>query len=408
MLDKPIFTNLSPKFANIALITLMTLMYIAICAEADMYVPAFPQMIKFFGVAESKISLTLSINFVGLCVSGLITGPLSDSYGRRKVLLGGLTLFMASSLGCVMTDSFDWMLFYRLMQGIAASIPMVVAGAALFDKYPPEKAGQVLGVLNGIISATMAGAPIVGAFLCEIFDWRANFVVILGLAVISFLGTLLFLEETLPKNKRRTFNLPAISKAYITLSKSLKFICYTVIASAPITIIIIYVANLSVILVNYLGMDLVTCSYYQSTTMGMFIVFALLSAKLISAKGADYTKNLGGIIALIGSIMLFAISQIDKTNVNVIALSMAFISGGGALMIGTFGLKALSVFPDMNGTAMAMMTAIRQLLASGLVILSEVMFDGTIVPVATIILVYAVVCVICNIMVWYNERSAVN
>ena len=228
--------------------------------------------------------------------------------------------------------------------------------------------------------------------------------VILGLAIISFLGTLLLLEETLPQNKRRSFHLPAISKDYLKLSKSIKFLSYTTIATFPLVSIVIYVANLSIILVNHLGMDLVTCSYYQASTMGTFIIFSLLSAKLIDTKGADYTKNLGGILSIIGTIMLFAVSWLDKTNANMIALSMAFIAAGGATMLGTFGLKALSVFPDMNGTAMAMMTAIRQSLAAGLTILSEVMFDGTIVPVAMIICGYAVVCVMCNVMVCYNEK----
>lgn len=77
MLEKPIFNKLSDKFYDLALLTLVTIMYIALCAEADMYVPAFPQMIKYFGVEENKIQLILSINFGGLCVSGLVTGPRS-------------------------------------------------------------------------------------------------------------------------------------------------------------------------------------------------------------------------------------------------------------------------------------------------------------------------------------------
>ena len=404
MLDKPFFKQLPPKLADIALITLCTIMYITLCAEADMYVPAFPQMISAFGVAESQISLILSVNFAGLCVAGLVAGPLSDSYGRRKILLGGLLLFMISSLGCVATNNFSWMLFWRLLQGMAASVPAVVAGATLFDKYSPEKAGKLIGILNSIISAAMAGAPIVGAWISEIFDWRANFIVILALAIISFLGTILFLEETLPQNKRRALNIASIGKDYLKLSKSLKFLTYTLISHFPITVIIVYIANLSVILINHLGMDLVTCSYYQATTMGMFIIFSLLSVRLIDKKGVDYTKNIGGILTIIGSILLFTVSQLDKTNVNIIAVSMCFISAGGAMMTGVFGLKTLSVFPDMNGTSMSLTTAIRQLLTTGLVILSEILFDGTIVPVAMIICGYAVVCVICYAMVCTSRQ----
>ncbi len=405
MLEKPLCSKLSNKIVDFASISLITIMYITLCAEADMYVPAFPQMINYFGVAENQIQLILSINFAGLCLAGLVTGPLSDSFGRKKVLLGGLLLFVISSAGCVYTSDFYIMLFWRLLQGIAASVPMVVGVATFLDKYAAEKAGQLIGMINSVIAASMAGAPIVGAWISQIFNWRANFIVILALATVSFLGTLLFIEETLPKNKRRSFHLAAIGKDYIKLLKSFKFMCYGLIVNFPFTAIVVYIASLSVILINHFGMDLKEFSYYQASTMTTFIVFSLLSIKMIGKKGLDYTKNLGGILALIGSIGLFCISQIDQTNINIICLSMAFIAAGGAMMSGTFGMKALSVFPEMNGTAMAIMTAIRQSLASGLVILSEIFFDGTIVPVAVIIFSYAAIAAVCYAILCYTSST---
>ena len=378
MLDKPIF-QLSAKTFDIIFVSLVTIIYIGLCAEADMYVPAFPQMIEYFGIEENKISLILSINFIGLSISGLVVGPLSDCYGRRRVLLGGMLLFVISSVGCISTNNFTLMLVWRFVQGIAASVPMVVAAASFFDKYTPAKAGQIIGFLNSIISASMAGAPVVGAWVSEIFDWRANFIIILALAVISFVGTLLFVEETLPTNKRKTFNLISICQDYLTISKSLKFMSYVLIGIFPIAVIILYVANISVIMINHLGIDLGTFSYYQATTMAAFMIFSLVSVKLIDKKGVDYTKNLGGIIAAIGSFLIFYVSQFDHSNVNIICVAMALIASGGAMMMSTFTLIALSIFPEMNGTAMAMMTAIRQFFASGLVIVSEMFFDGTIV-----------------------------
>jgi len=403
MLETPLFSKFSNKFYDIMLITLVTIMYIALCAEADMYVPAFPQMVNYFGVAENQIQLILSLNFAGLCIAGLATGPLSDSYGRRKILLGGLLLFVISSTGCVYTSDFTSMLFWRLLQGIAASVPMVIGASAFFDKYSAEKAGQLIGMCNGVIGASMAGAPIVGAGLSQIFNWRASFIVILAFAIVSFLGVLLFMEETLPKQKRKPFHLIAIIKDFGKLSKSFKFMCYNVISNFPFTAIVVYIANLSIIFMNHLGIDLKAFSYYQATTMGTFIIFSLLSIKLIGKKGIDYTKNLGSIVALIGSIGLFGIALIDKTNVNLICISMAFVAGGGSMMAGTFGIKALSIFPEMNGTSMAMMTAVRQLMASGLVILSEILFDGTIIPIALIIFGYAVFATFCYALLCFTS-----
>jgi DHA1 family bicyclomycin/chloramphenicol resistance-like MFS transporter len=401
MLENPILKSLSPKVYDVALLMLVTVMYIALCAEADIYVPAFPQMIQYFGVEENHIQLILSINFSGLCIAGLIVGPFSDGYGRRKVLLGGLSLFVVSSIGCVYTKDFTYMLFWRFIQGIAASVPMVVGGTTIVDKYSEEKASQLSSILNSIISASMAGAPIAGAWLSQIFNWRINFVVILFLAIISFIGALLFIEETLPLKNRKKFSLVNVGKDYIRLLKSVLFMCYTLIVNFPFTAIVVYVANLSVIFINYMGISLEHFSYYQATTMGTFIAFSLIAIVCIKRKGIDFTKNLGGILALIGAVCLFYISQKNPSNVNIICLGMGFIAAGGAMMAGTFGMKALSIFPDINGTAMAMMTAVRQLLAAGLVIMSEILFDGTIKPVAMIIGIYALIAVISYFIAYY-------
>ena len=94
------------------------------------------------------------------------------------------------------------MLFWRFLQGVSASIPMVVGMATFLDKYSQEKAGQLIGVLNGVISASMAGAPIAGAWISQLWGWRANFLVILALAVVTFVGTWFFVEETLPTAQR--------------------------------------------------------------------------------------------------------------------------------------------------------------------------------------------------------------
>jgi DHA1 family bicyclomycin/chloramphenicol resistance-like MFS transporter len=404
MLDKPLLQHLSKKTYDLALISFVTIMYITMCAEADMYVPAFPQMIEYFGVGENKIQLTLSINFIGLCFAGLIVGPISDAYGRRSVLIWGLLLFVVSSYGCMQSERFLSMLFWRLIQGISASVPMVIGAAAVLDRHPPEKAGQLIGVINSVITASMAGAPIVGALLSVYFGWRANFVTIFIFALISFLGTLLFIEETLPKNSRKQFNLYSILKDYSTLSRSFVFMGYAFIVNFSFNAIVVYISNLSVIFINHLGMSLEVFSFYQATTMATFVIFSLISVKIIGSKGLDYTKNLGGVLAIIGSLSLYIVAAIDDSSVNLICLSMAIVAAGGALMAGTFGMRALEIFPEMKGTALGMMTAIRQICASISVLLSEILFDGTIAPVAQIIFAYAFICTLIFALINSNKR----
>ena len=404
MIEKPIFKNFSSGIYQIILSAMVIIMYICVCAEADIYVPAFPQMIDYFGIAENKIQLVLSINFLGLCSASLIVGPLSDSFGRRKIILSGLALFMLTSIILVSVNDFQWLLFWRFIQGIAAAVPMVCAGAMLVDKYSDEKTGQLIGMINGVITAAMAAAPVIGAYLSEAFGWKANFIAVMILAVIAFLMFFLLVEESLEAALRRKLNLFSIAKDYLKVFSSLPFLCYCLLACFPFITIIVYITNLSVIFINHLGINLADYSYYQASTMATFVIFSLMSVKIIDKKGIDFTKNLGGILSLIGTTALFLVSIFNHTNPILICFSMAILAAGGSLMSGTFGMKCLAIFPEMNGTALAACTAIRLLLISIFVFLTEFYFDGTILPIALIIMGYSLFSLCFYAWLHLNKR----
>lgn len=391
-----LYKKLSGRTAELLLLSVMILMYIAMCAEADMYVPAFPEMVKYFSTTEDKIQLILSLNFAGLCIASLVSGPLSDAFGRRKVLLTGLLLFFLSSLGCVFSENFTTLLFWRVIQGMATSVPMVVSTAVFLDKFSLSRASQLIGIMNSVITAAMAGAPIIGSWLITVYQWQLNFVVIAVLGALSLLGTFLVIEETLPPENRKKINFGAIFKDYATLISSFKFVGYSVIALLPFTAIVVYISNLSLILVNHFGMSLGELGYYQATTMGTYLVFSALSSILIAKKGIETTKNIGGILATIGGTALLLTALYQPNSVTLICSSMAIFAAGGSMMVGIFGMKALELYPEMKGTASAMITAIRQLLAAGSVFIAEFTFNGSIVPVAYIIFAY-----VCISAVWY-------
>jgi DHA1 family bicyclomycin/chloramphenicol resistance-like MFS transporter len=403
-----LYKEISEKPSEFLLLGIITLMFIAMCAETDMYVPAFPEMVTYFATTEDKIQLILSLNFAGLCVASLICGPLSDSFGRRKVLLMGLLSFFVSSLGCIFAQNFTTMLSWRFIQGMSASVPMVVAFAIFLDKYSLGKASQFIGIINSVISSAMAGAPVLGAWLSSTFHWRLNFVIIAILVFLSLIGTWFFIDESLPKERRTKFNLIAILKDYGSLLSNFKFMGYTFIVLLPITGVVVYVSNLSLIFINHLGISTSDFGFYQAPTMASYLVFSALSAKLIAKKGPDHTKNLGGIITLIGGAALFGTALYSPTSPVLICLSMAIFAAGGSLMVGVFAMKALEIFPDIKGTASSMNVAIRQLLAFLVVFISELTFDGTILPVATLLFIYMCIALIWYIAIEGTRRVAAN
>lgn len=400
-----IFKHLSEKATEFWMLTVVIIMYIALCAEADIYVPAFPQMVEYFSTTEDKIQLILSLNFMGLCVAGLVCGPLSDAFGRRKVLLTGLSGFVLTSLACFFSSHFEFMLIWRLLQGFFASVPMVIGLAVFLDRFSLEKASRMVGILNTFITGGMAGAPILGSYLTNNYGWRLNFGVISILAVLSLLGTYFFIEETLPQTKRTSFRLTSILKNYGVLLSSFKFMGYTLISLVPLVGLVVYVSNLSLIFINYLGVSADVYGYYQASTMIAFFVFSYLSSHMIQRKGLDYTKNLGGIILLIGTISLCITAIINPASGLFICMSMSLFAAGGALMLGIMGMKALDLFPEIKGASAALGTAIRQLLAAGLVMISQLTFDGTIIPTTIILSAYVLIAFIWYCLLQFSERS---
>ena len=89
---------------------------------------------------------------------------------------------------------FNALLLWRFIQGVAAAVPMVCAGAMLIDTYSGEKVSKLIGMINAVITAAMAGAPVLGAYLSEVYGWRANFIAVMIISIIAFLVYLLFIE----------------------------------------------------------------------------------------------------------------------------------------------------------------------------------------------------------------------
>jgi len=142
-----------------AYLLLIISIFISAVIETDIYLPAFPDMIGYFNQTESNIQKLLTWNFVGLCISGPIYGPLSDSYGRRKPLLMALCLFGVGSLITIRSDNFDMVLIGRILQGLGSGGCFTLGTAIIFDVFQKEKATNALNRINIIVPFIMATAP---------------------------------------------------------------------------------------------------------------------------------------------------------------------------------------------------------------------------------------------------------
>ena len=164
--------------------------------EVDISVPSFPDISDYFNISDGLTQMTIALNFFGFCLASGVYGPLSDAFGRRKVMLIGNAIMLVGAVGCALAHSIEYLLFSRFIQGIGASTSAVVAFAMVADVYSEEKSAKLVGTMNSLITVFMSIAPIAGGFINESIGWRGNYSVIATLSVASWFMLYLWLPET--------------------------------------------------------------------------------------------------------------------------------------------------------------------------------------------------------------------
>jgi MFS transporter, DHA1 family, multidrug resistance protein len=161
-----------------------------------MLVPALPVLATDFGRDISIAQMTVSLYMVGLACSQIVMGPLSDRFGRRPVLLAGLGLMIAASVGCSFAETLPQLIGARFFQALGGATGMVVSRAIIRDLYPRERVGAMISLVIAVMMIAQMLSPLTGGLLEIAFGWRAIFYAITAAALLVTLGIAIALPET--------------------------------------------------------------------------------------------------------------------------------------------------------------------------------------------------------------------
>lgn len=162
----------------------------------DMYLPAFGDMQRDFATAPGTISASLSLFLGGFACAQVFWGPLSDRFGRKPILLAGLTLFALGCLGMLWVTDVNLMLALRFVQAVGVCAAAVSWQALVVDRYPKAQANKVFATIMPLVALSPALAPLLGAWLMGHFHWRSIFIALTAITVLLLIGTL---QLTAPK-----------------------------------------------------------------------------------------------------------------------------------------------------------------------------------------------------------------
>jgi DHA1 family bicyclomycin/chloramphenicol resistance-like MFS transporter len=214
------------------------------------FVPALPIAADDLHASPGALQLTISLYLVGLALGQLVYGPVSDRFGRRPTLIGGLLLFTASGLAAFFAQSVDALVVARLFQAIGGCAGLVLARAIVRDTAAAHEATQRLALMNLMVTVGPGVAPLVGGLLAGLFGWRAIFVALFALGVGNALCAWRLLPET--GVKLASVSAAALARNYRQLLASPVFVGYAIGGGCATTSLYAFVACAPFIIVDQL------------------------------------------------------------------------------------------------------------------------------------------------------------
>lgn len=272
--------------------------------STNIILPAFPAIGTQFGVSTRQLGLTLSSFFITYALAQLVVGPLSDRYGRVKIIAGGLAVFLAGTIISGLSDSLDMMIVGRIIQASGVCAASVLARAISRDIFEGERLARALS-LTMIATATAPGfSPLIGSLITVTLGWRSIFILVSLMAIAVGIFYIRVLGETHPSERRVRRSFTGVLKAYISLSMNGSFIFPALAVSLLMSGLFASFAAAPSILMNGIGLSPLEAGIFFSATV--FVVFAagISGPRLTRRFGVAKITALGIFTALIGGILL--------------------------------------------------------------------------------------------------------
>lgn len=208
------FTDIVLKITTAEFVAIMAMMVATVAISIDGILPALTLIAdELTPDAPNRAQLVLSVFIVGMAIGTFVMGPLSDSFGRKRVIYYGAALYITCALICALTQSFEVLLFARMMQGIGASAPRVVSQALVRDYYQGREMARISSLIMIVFSIVPAIAPLLGSFVMLAFQWQAIFGMFIVFVALSTVWMGLRVDETVGPDNRMALRLRPINSA---------------------------------------------------------------------------------------------------------------------------------------------------------------------------------------------------
>jgi DHA1 family bicyclomycin/chloramphenicol resistance-like MFS transporter len=369
----------------------------------DTYLPAFAGIASALDATPVQMQQTLSAYLLGFAFMNLFHGALSDCFGRRPVVLIGLSVFTLASIGCAVAGSVGQLVFWRTVQGMSAGAGIVVSRAIIRDMFPPADAQRVMSQVTLFFGVAPAIAPMVGGFLFVHADWHSIFWFLTAVGAALLVSNWRLLPETLHPTLVQPFHVGALLREYWRLCSSPKFMMLVLASGIPFNGMFLYVLATPVFLGEHLHFAPTQFFWFFLCSIGGIMAGAAVSGRLAGKMSPKRQIMRGFRIMFAVSVANIALNLFAPLSAFWALPMVGLFAFGWAMMVPVVTLLVLDQVPERRGMASSLQACIGSA-ANGLV-------AGLLVPLvmhSTVALaVTSAALMLIGLGAWYGVRRSV-
>jgi MFS transporter, DHA1 family, multidrug resistance protein len=344
--------------------------------SVDMSLPAMPRLTQFFATTPDETQLTLSLFLVGFAVGQLFYGPLSDRYGRRPVLLGGLAIYALGGVGCALSPSIETLVAFRLLQGIGGCVGRVMGPAIVRDEFHAQRGAQILSHVTQVVALAPLLAPMIGGYLLLVADWRAIFFLLAVCGIAILLATSLQFAESSKYRDPSALRLPNLLANWLRFLTNRGCLGYLLIICCVFSGLFSYISGSSFVFIEVFGVPSQVYGLLFGVTALAFMAGATLNGRLVHSVAPQRIVRFGLAINFGGALVLFLLALAAPSIVGIIAPMMVFVFGMG-LVIPNATAAAMEPMPRIAGVASSLLGSAQMAAGSLVGYLVNRFYDGT-------------------------------
>jgi MFS transporter, DHA1 family, multidrug resistance protein len=329
--------------------------------RASRYLPAFEGIASATGATPVQMQQTLSSYLFGFALMNLFHGALSDSTGRRPVVLWGTAIFTAASVGCALADSIGTLILFRTLQGMSAGAGMVISRAIIRDMFGPADAQRLMSQVTIFFGVAPAIAPLIGGWFFVWFGWQAIFWLLAAIGAAIWVANYRLLPESLPPAQRQPLHLGNLMRGYAQLGRNPRLLALILASGVPFNGFFLYVLAAPTFLGELLALEATQFFWFFLITVAGVMGGAWFSGRVAGRIKPRHQIRHGLVIMLAVSLLNVVLSATLAPHPAWALFPLGIYAFGWSLMAPAVTLLTLDQVPERRGMVSSLQSCLGSL-----------------------------------------------